>query len=841
MESVANLTGRCLGYVLAVVLTLMCGAGVSAQQAVSYAPERLKLPDLVDDLTQCNLHLPADALVEAYARYANAYIAAYEQLDRELGASVANQNAGGTLQTLKQANRYAQEEKMAESRCATLLNGLLDDLQKAIPAPEQERFQAFRDECFVRTMMQRLMTDATSYRTEVPQDMGGWIRVGTNVSKLTPEARERLAVARLASSASRRAAAVELTHAHAASRLALARTADELGVGGKAQEEIYQMLGDTPTLRGQTPPLERLEAAARLSPEARAKAVKAQLDAWRTAAPNLPDAARRYAASTFVMVLTGQRGSLGNDHGLPASLSRYRYGGGLDVVRTALSLPELTDEQRAQLRTVSAEWLDARAVEMERLAELATRVDAPLTPDPAGMNAIDHKYRDKLATIAKADWLRADSSNDSTQTYSQPTNIPKPEPKGVPSPESLKLLPEDDILFPLARGGSSWYSSDRATDDYLSRRSGKILAPAPTMEEDVQHLLPQTEDVRQVAATICADFRADWANSVAPKCAELERASANSRSRGWSQDPEVRRKMHEQHLASARKTVEAYEAAWAAAEAALDGLIEKLAAVAPDGAKDGVRVWGAGQAIWLEYPAWGWELAPCNLPVAASTPWLSPEGKRKAAELLAAVIAQEVDLFRKVRQARHKAMRAVPAVEFTADDQGMTPGDKDPMEPFFRSAAEARDLYARMCKQHTEQIAAALHDADAAAWRSIVNAQRATFAYHHLRELYDALLDSPEHQAARAAVAAEQATLLRMGDRAFAILDGLPEHYVGDTGDNMHGPITHLHQRAEVYSELARDMRALALYRLKPLMPPEVVERVKLFRQVAAIEAVGRN
>lgn len=819
-----------------------CACPAHAQDYLAHAPKRLALRDFVDDLVQCNIRVTPDAVLAAHARYCEEYRAVFTRLDdehsRQAGPTVADENA---IPVVKDVQRRIQQGRISLAHTTSLADALLDDLQRAIPADQLEAFRGFRDECHIRLLIDHIGGGGALYRVGAPQDLGGWLRAAQPTKGQSADARAAIATARLARSAERRTAWNELISAVDEARLREARRAAELGVEGLAFQAALEQLSAQRHDQTRANEVWNLRTLGLISPQARARLVAVELDAWRAAAPLLPASGRRYAASTFLEVLACQGSEIGNSGGLPPDLLDVHYGGGLDVVRVALSLPELTHEQRQALRQAGAEWLDARAVEFERLATLAARADYEGSPDPANMNQIDSEHRHKLAVIAKAEWLEADTARDSTLRGAPPHGTREKSHANLPQKSDLVLSPEDDALFPLPRGGANWNApGERSWDEYQVRRNGWPPQLPRTVDADAERLLAASEDQRLIIQTICADFRNEWSTVVQPliETAKKDIAASPPSWSGMPMKEEERELRRARRAAALAKAAASRQVAWAACNKSLQALSDHLAAIVPADRRSTARVWAAQQQLWIQLPYPGWDLSMPNLPAATMTPWLSREGRALAMGALATTAEAMVAKADARRTASLMVDGVDPAMYMEFDENGVPhPGD-DPFKRWTERATHARDAFLAQCKQETERIAGLLNPDDAAVWRSSVNAQRTPFAYHTLKDVMIALEDAPEQESARAAVAAENRALEALGDLAFQILRGLPE-VSAEIDSQGRGPDTELHARAAVYQDLARDLRSQALWRLKSKVPPDVVRRVGLFKQVEAIGALG--
>jgi hypothetical protein len=830
--------------VLCVLATLTWVAQARAQGQLTYAPKRITLPRVVGDLLQCSIRVDPDALLAAHARYCDAYTAAYTLLDQEHGRRFAGTEASErVLPTTKEVQRQIQDGKVSLAQTISLADAFLDDLQASISADQLEAFQRFRNECHVRLLVAQIEGVASTYDLNVPQDIGDWIFAALDPTGGGAQERANIAQARLAHSAERRTVLRDLLQAVDETRLQWARLADELGVGGLSRHDAYERMAQAaqaPRQRGEQTWAAQLDGAGRISPQARARIVAVELKAWKAAAPLLPAHARHYVASTFLDVLVGGGGQLGRFSRLPPQLVRIHYGGGLDTIRLALSLPGQTSEQKAALRVACAAWLDARTAEYVRLAELAAHPEYSGEPDPAGMAQLDADFSQKIAAIAKAPWLNP-PAQDLTIRQPRIQQTPQAPPVDLPKPEELALSPEDNASFPLPSPAFSWqYTRSFDRSDYQARHGGWPAAPLPNFEQDSESRLATQDDQRLVIQSICADFRSDWEAHVQPLLAKaMQDHQEWTDGRSWPNDPAERARVMAKNRVAAAKAATSRDRVWEEANKALRSLSDRLRAAAAPEHADLAGAWGAQWQLWMPLPLrTGWQRSMPNLPEAAQSQWLSKEARQVAAKALMSTWDTAVERAYAFHKAMLRASSLDPSFTLEFDENGVSrPGDR-PMDRMIEQSQRARDSYLALVSSDEDRVAELLSQSDAAMWRSVLREQRTPFAYFTLTDLLRALPDTPENSAARAAVLAEHQTLVAMCDRAGTILAQLPEISPKMFG-GINGPNSQLHVRAKVYSDLAMDLRTQALWRLRNKVPADVVDRVPLLRQADTLKALA--
>lgn len=478
------LRDRVLGAIacFATLLTLAC-AQPALGQVPDHAIARLLLANAVDDARQFSIGVPARDFMASYRKYLDDYAVEYLRVDEEVGRAPPAGPGPPALPTLREAQRSTELWRAAHTRGATLLNSFLDALAPSVPDERKEAFAAYRDECHIRLMDQRLFADFFGTGFNPPTDMGAWLSGTVDVGTLAPDARIAFAQARAVDSSKRRAAREAMLPVLIKCRLDVARAAEASGNAGAVdQSQDAWNAGKLPE--------DRWNEWARVS-----------LDAWIRAAPLVPDSARHYAGGpVFGSICNIDNSDMERVDSQTALVlvDRVIFSQAVSTVRTALSIPSLTEDQRKTVRSIGTQWLQERYAALEARA-IASLKGAPLSDRNTTPEALQRKFREKLAEATGAQWF----------LYGKGFG------PGAPTRESLQLSEEDDALFPNPSGMSSLWPPWGGDPNLSLRYQGRAVPPGEAEFRAIVHLLlPSVEQAAQLRAS-WDEWKAKWTDDKA--------------------------------------------------------------------------------------------------------------------------------------------------------------------------------------------------------------------------------------------------------------------------------------------------------------------------------------
>ena len=795
--------------VVALALAAWVAPRAAQAQAPAQLPPRVELRDVLADLVLFGVHIQPSDFVAHYAAYLDAVGESWLQVERQVASAPQppSDSAERLVPSVKELQRTHQALTAAALQGQQMLDAFLDKLAACVPPDEADAYRAFRDQCQVSLANEA--SDAVLSQLDIrhPQEIGGWLLVSCNPLQLKEEQRAAIAAALMRRSAERSQAAQDLTRTLKESALAGARMAEKLG---KSNESVRWY---------------DVEESTSLSQQAWVRYAGLQWECWKDIRAHLPASVRRYMAQTFLTTLVQRPELFDNwdaelERELPIMVDRANYQG-LEVIRTALAIPGLTEEQRKGLRQICTQWAEARVEMVESCvqAELKRQGDTK----PADPFALDDEYRAKLAEIAAAPWLMG------VRVMSDPAVS-----AAVPDHATLSLAPEDDAAFPLPKGlGSLDPSAEIMWKWWLGEAPE---SPAAGAKEQLLAALALEPNRESVVRLIWDDAEAEWQKNVAPRFQEYRRLQSKTDRHGRIRMRPANAEESKRRTDQANAIQAALTASWAAADAWHDALAVTLRASVPPEKEPIAAAFGLGLIADAGLPVSPFrDSGDVNPGRASLSLELSAAGRAIAVQDVARVQPQLVALVRAIRDGCQQDQSS-----------GAQGGRAEGGGEGAARAAQAgyRREVAAVCAAVKDKLSAD----DAKIWALLQASDRRPFflvwltdASVQLDRVSAAQPDQqPVIQAARAALRKDAEALVVMNETMASIAARLPDWVIGSYRERT---MSQDALRAQMRSlrSLAQDRRLLALIRLRSALPPDVAGQMSVLSKLSPVDALRRR
>lgn len=814
---------------LAAILLVTWLVPAAMGQSLAYAPNRLPLWLVIRAASDCAIQLPPAPLLDAYERYTLEYLDTFRELDAAYAAAMASSSAmRGEVPDGKEERVASQMRRRSLEHATRLTDELLDVLAPLVPPEQVERVAAFRDEVHTRALwasMPRLFGQWV--RVDAPFNLPDLIAVSTGPNDRGAVAWADLCSAYRLTAASRRAVAVAIWSEMDEARMRAARTASQVGLSGLLDTADQ---GDSDSARWYEL-VSQVQAAASLDEQVRRAHAKAMWEFWVAARGALPAPVRSRTMGEL------QRATSVGDLmtlSLPAQVDSARSQDGAHIVRTALALPGLTDSQRAQLREVGLKWIDdrTRLIEgaFEALAGGTSRGDAWQE-----LLALDVSARDRLAEISGAAWLRA-----RVDANGNPLRTTVSVPSSLVNRSGFVLSASDDAAVPLinrAAVGGGGADETEAIGRATLRYRGMPAPPQSSCKSRAASDLGLSEGESAVVDALLDDMWRRWGAEVEPRVQKLDRATREftEKSNAPSIGSDAEREAYYEDYRVGVKTIALLrEDAWRQANLEWNALAAALGAALPPGKRDLAVLWVQNERAEMCMPPTNSRLRVPAVTALIGTRFSDPQARDRAAAVLAAVAAEQVDRLDAFRSAFTRS--GDNSLDIMAIEIGRSPDECAPEIAIAREAT--RSAYERVMAGGEEVLDALCREltppACTEARRAYRTQQVAGGGIPSLRPVPAEVQTGPAQQTAQSVVDREQPRLDALADLYLDLVLREPIELFDD--QNVRARTSPYFLRASVLAAVANDLYTISLWRIRSQLPPDAWESSKTLTRLRALD-----